>query len=189
MLEEIGVPYRLEDTNIREGRQKHPDYLRINPMGKVPAITDHGAVVTECPAICLYLADRYAYGDLAPKIDDPRRGPYLRWSVFSTATVEPGVFWRPPVEDPVVAAGRGWGDYASIIRTLETALDDGRPWILGDAFSAADVALGGVILMAMFNKRLPTSGPIKSYHDRLAARPACQRASKAIWPPEVFGPS
>src|SRR5258705_5018936 len=75
MLEEIGVPYATVEVDISRQRQKEADYLRINPMGKVPALSDHGAVITESTAICLYLADRYSWGDLAPALDDPRRGP------------------------------------------------------------------------------------------------------------------
>ena len=86
MLEEIGVPYRVETIDIRKGDQKRPDYLRLNPMGKVPALTDGDVVVTENPAICMYLADRYAYGTLAPKIDASERGAYLRWMVFDGRT-------------------------------------------------------------------------------------------------------
>ncbi len=186
MLHEIGLPFRTVDTDIRAGRQKSADYLRINPMGKVPALSDHGAVITETSAICLYLADEYAHGTLAPRIGDPRRGPYLRWAVFATATLEPAIHLR--TSDPAEARHHGWGDYASVMRTLETALEDGRTWILGEDFTAADVILGTVILMGMFSKHLPETGPIKAYHDRLAERPAAQNASAKIWPPELFAP-
>src|SRR5436190_11720599 len=100
ILEELGLPYRVVDIDIRKGWQKRPEFLAINPMGKAPAITDDGVVVTETPAICLYLADRYGVGRLAPPLDDPRRGPYLRWAVFATAVLEPAIYLRAEKLDP-----------------------------------------------------------------------------------------
>jgi glutathione S-transferase len=184
MLEEIGVAYATVEVDISRQQQKEAGYLRLNPMGKVPALIDHGQVITESTAICLYLADRYALGGLAPAIDDPRRGPYTRWAVYSTSVLEPGIRWR--VDDPAEGRHRGWGDYGSIIRTLETTLE-GRPWILGEEFSGADVMLGAVLLPGMFNRLLPRAGPIQAYHDRLAGRPAAKAAAAATWPPEIFG--
>src|SRR5262249_12095228 len=99
ILAELDLPYRLEVVDIRKNDQKKADYLKLNPMGKVPAITDHGALITETAAICLYLADRYGYGTLAPTIDDPLRGPYCRWLTYSTAVLEPGIYmkdWADP---------------------------------------------------------------------------------------------
>ena len=90
MLEEAGVPYELRFVDIMKGEQKSKELIAINPMGKIPVLTDGDAVVTEGAAIALYLADRYAYGTLAPKVDDPRRGTYLRWALFAPSVIEPG---------------------------------------------------------------------------------------------------
>ena len=178
ILEELGVAYRVVDTDIYRGDQKSPAYLAINPMGKVPAITDDGVVVTETPAICLHLADRYGLGTLAPAIDDPRRGPYLRWSVFATAVLEPAVYLR---DKELPSRSVGWGDYDTALDTLESALEPG-PWLLGDMFSAADVAVGAVLTVAVFNKRVADRPVLQAYNDRLMARPACVRAAEANWP-------
>ena len=78
LLEELGLPYAVETIDIRKGGQHSPGYLRVNPMGKVPALTDGAVTVSENPAICIYLADRYSLSAMAPALDDPRRGPYLR---------------------------------------------------------------------------------------------------------------
>src|SRR3712207_2565316 len=91
MLEEVGCPYELKTVDIMKGGQKAPEFLAINPMGKIPTLVDGGTLVTESAAIGLYLADRYAYGKLSPKIEDPARGTYLRWSFFPPSVVEPGV--------------------------------------------------------------------------------------------------
>jgi glutathione S-transferase len=179
ILEELELPHRLEVVDIRRGDQKQPGFLSINPMGKVPALSDDGEVVTETSAICLYLADRYGYGTLAPAADDPARAAYLRWSVFATAVLEPAVYLRDQGLDP---KGVGWGDYETALKALETALTPG-PWLLGERFSAADVALGAVVSVAMFNRRLPEHPAIVAYNDRLSARPAYQRAAAANWPP------
>src|SRR3569623_390661 len=89
MLEELGVRFAVKTVDIRKGEQKEPAYLKLNPAGKVPTLTDGEVVVSENPAIAIYLADRYGYGTLAPKIDDPDRGPYLKWMVYSSAVVDP----------------------------------------------------------------------------------------------------
>src|ERR1700712_1220691 len=89
MLEELGVPFDVKTVDIRKGDQKKPAYLKLNPSGKVPTLTDGKVVVSENPAICIYLADRYGYGTLAPRIEYPDRGAYLKWMVYSTAVLEP----------------------------------------------------------------------------------------------------
>lgn len=171
MLEELGVPYETEFHDLRERAHKLPGYLAINPMGKVPALVDGGVVITETPAICLHLADRYGYGRLAPKIEEPDRGAYLRWMVFSTAVFEPAA-WLPDAEEP---SGVGWGRKADMLTALEGALSPG-PFILGDRFSAADVMLGGVVAIALFNKQIPETGLLTDYNARIQDRPACRRA-------------
>src|SRR5262245_5678010 len=117
LLLELGVPYRIENTDIRKGMQKAPGYLAINPMGKVPALKDGEAIVTEVPAINLYLADKYGYGTLAPRIEDPKRGAYLRWSVFTTAVFEPAA-WLPP-ETEEGARHVGWGQRDTVLGILD----------------------------------------------------------------------
>lgn len=171
MLEELGVPYTTEFRDIRERANRRDDFLAINPMGKVPALVDDGVVITETPAICLHLADRYGYGRLAPKIEDPARGAYLRWMVFSTAVFEPAA-WLPDDNEP---SGVGWGGKADMMRALESALTPG-PFILGDQFSAADVMLGGVVAIALFNGRIPETDWLAAYNARIQGRPACRRA-------------
>jgi len=179
ILEELELPYRIVETDIREGHQKSPEFLAVNPMGKVPALTDDGVVITECPAICLYLADRYGLGRLAPAFDDARRAPYLRWAVFATAVLEPAIYLR---EEKLAPRGVGWADYDTALNALETGLADG-PWLVGDMFTAADVALGAVLSVALYNKRVTHRPLLEAYDRRLAARPAYKRALNANWPP------
>jgi glutathione S-transferase len=153
MLGELALEYAFETVDIRKGDQKRLEYLALNPMGKVPTLRDGDVVVTESVAICLYLADRYGYGTLAPRVDDPARGTYLRWAVFAGTVLEP-VIGLPRNDDPTVASQVGWGNFDSAMNALEHALTPG-PYVLGERFSAADVALGAVVSFALFNKRMP----------------------------------
>jgi glutathione S-transferase len=187
MLEELGVPYRTKNLSLRKGQQKSPDFLRINPMGKVPALTDGDVVVTENVAIGLYLADRYGYGTLAPRVDDAARGPYLRWSVFATSVFEPGVYQTETITD-TDAMARGWGHTGAMRAVVEGAVTPG-PYLLGERFSGADVILGSLISFALFNRLLPATPGLAAYDARLTARPAYKRAAEANWPPALFGDS
>jgi glutathione S-transferase len=173
-LEEIGEPYELHFVDIMAGGQKAPPVIELNPMGKIPVLTDGDAVVTENAAIALYLADRYASGKLAPKLDDPRRAAYLRWSLFAPSVIEPGLMAKQGGWEyrPVQA---GWGDYDAMIKTMEHALA-GRDFLLGDMFSIADVIFGGTIRFMLRVGGLAPTPTFTAYAERLGARPACQRA-------------
>ena len=182
ILTELNLPYRLEVVDIRKGDQKKPEYLKINPMGKVPAIKDGDVIVTETAAICLYLADRYGYGTLAPKIEDPLRGPYCRWLIFANTVLEPGI-WLGKNDDPDAGRSVGWGRYETVMDVAEQALTPG-PYLLGERFTAADVAFGAVLSVAMFNKRVEERPAFLAYIEKLNARAANQRAGAENWPPE-----
>lgn len=181
MLAELGLPHRIVDVDIRKRLHKSDDYRRINPMGKVPAITDGEVVVTENPAICLYLADRYGLGTLAPATDDPARGPYLRWCVFATAVFEPAVYLADQPDDDASVSGRGWGRRETVLGVVDELLAKG-PWILGERFSTADVVLGSLISVALFSGRMSGTPVLTAYNDRLSARPAYKEAAAANWP-------
>jgi len=184
LLHELSLPFRLENTDIRTAKTKTPAYLALNPMGKVPTLKDGDVIVTENPAICLYLADKYAYGRLTPKIDDPRRGAYLRWSVFATSVLDPTIN-LPVSSDPKDAYHRGWGAFDAVVETVEKALTPG-PYLLGDWFTAADVIFGGVFAFGMFSQRIPSKPIFTAYYDRLNARDAFKRAAERTWPAELF---
>jgi glutathione S-transferase len=173
-LEEIGEPYELKFVDILKGGQKAPDVVALNPMGKLPILTDGDAVVTEAAAICLYLADRYAAGRLSPRLDDPKRATYLRWSLFSPSVIEPGALAR--VSKWEFKPGQaGWGDYESMMKAIELAIGGG-PFLLGDTFSIADVILGGTLRYMLQFEMLEPRPSFTSYIERLNARPALQRA-------------
>ena len=173
-LEELGRPYEPVLVDIRSGDDKPAEFLAASPMGKVPAIADGAVRMAESAAICLYLADRYAAGTLAPAIDDDDRGRFLYWMYYTPAVLEPAMAEKFN-NVATNRASAGWGDFPSMIETFEKGLADG-PWILGDRFTAADVMLGSsAVFMRMF-KILPDSAVLNAYADRCLARPAYQAA-------------
>jgi glutathione S-transferase len=174
MLEEVERPYELRLVDIMKGAQKAPDVVALNPMGKLPILVDGDAVVTESAAIALYLADRYAYGRLSPKVDDPARGTYLRWSFFSPSVIEPATIAKDGKWE-FKESQAGWGAYAAMLTAMESALEKG-PFILGDTFSMADVVFGGTLRFMMMVKSIEPRPAFTAYAERLAARPALQRA-------------
>jgi glutathione S-transferase len=176
MLEELGVPYKIEQLSLKQGTHKSPDYLALNPMGKVPAIKHGDTVVTEAAAICCYLADAFPAAGLAPAIGDPARGTYLRWLFFCPGCVEPVMadkaFKRPPVPASMV----GHGDFDTVMDVLSQAVSKGD-YLLGDRFSAADVVLGSTLRYGMMFGIIPHRPEFDAYADRLASRPALQRTN------------
>ncbi|MCO5132589.1 MAG: glutathione S-transferase family protein [Xanthobacteraceae bacterium] len=175
LLEETGQPYERVLTEIAAGAQKAPEYLKINPMGKVPALQDGDVTIAETAAICAYVAERVPEAKLAPPLGDPRRGKYLQWLFFAPGCIEPAILQAyTKLEIPTSSAA--WGSTAQVFDVLEQALDKG-PWILGDDFSAADIAVGsGMNFAIRLFKMVPSRPNFDRYLDRCAARPAFQRA-------------
>ena len=173
-LEEAGVPYELQFVDIMKGAQKSADFVAINPMGKLPTLADDGLVVTEGAAICLYLADRYAPGRLAPAQDSPKRGTYLRWSFFAPSVIEPAVLSKVSGWD-VKEVSAGWGNFELMMKAADAAIGQG-PFLLGEEFSMADVVFGGTLRFMISFKRIEPSPVMSAYVARLESRPAMQRA-------------
>ncbi|MFN3743605.1 MAG: glutathione S-transferase family protein [Hyphomicrobiaceae bacterium] len=175
MLEEIGAPYELKVLDLQKEDQFRPEYLALNPMGKVPTIEHDGAVISEVGAICTYLADAFPAAGLAPPIGDPLRGPYLRWMFFQGNCLEPAVVDHALKREPGRRGIMPYGDFETTIGVLERGLDKG-PWFLGERYSAADVYVGSAIAWGLQFQLLPEREVFKRYAARLAERPARQRA-------------
>jgi glutathione S-transferase len=174
MLEEIGSPYELRFVDLMSGAHKTPEILALNPMGKLPILTDDKTVVTESAAIALYLADRYAYGRLSPRVDDPARATYLRWSFFAPSVIEPGAMANA-ASWSFREGQAGWGSYESMLSSMESAVKD-RSYLLGETFSMADVIFGGTVRYMLSFKLIEPRPAFSAYAERLALRPALQRA-------------
>jgi glutathione S-transferase len=175
LLEELSAPYDLKLLNTKEGEHRKPAYLAVNPMGKVPCIEHAGAVVTEQVAIALYLADLFPEAGLAPALNDPLRGPYLRWLVFYAASFEPAVIDRARKIEADNRAMLPYGDFETMLNTVENQLKKG-PWILGERFTAADAIWGSGLGWTVMFKLVPELPAIKAYLERFFARPAVGRA-------------
>jgi glutathione S-transferase len=174
MLEEVGAPYEVRHVDIMKGGHKTPEMLALNPMGKLPVLTDGDAVVTESAAIGLYLADRHAYGRLAPRVEDPARATYLRWVLFAPSVIEPGLLAKMSGWS-FKESQAGWGSHDAMLSAMESAVT-GRDFVLGDTFSMADVIFGGTVRYMLTFKTLEPRPAFTAYAERLAARPALKRA-------------
>jgi glutathione S-transferase len=178
VLEEAGVPYERVRLDLSAGEQKSAEFRAINPMAKVPALTDGPVAVAESGAICAYVAEAYSDAGLAPPVGDPARGRYLRWLFFSPGCVEQAFLVRS-ANVSVRQEAAGFGDFDRVFDVLEAAVASG-PWLLGERFSAADVMIGLDLHFGTDIFKLVPSRPVlRAYLDRCLARPALQRA-KAI---------
>jgi glutathione S-transferase len=176
MLEEIGNPYRTELLDYGT-TMKAPAYLAVNPMGKVPAIRHGETVVTECGAICAYLADVFPQAGLAPPVGDPRRGAYYRWMFFAAgpleaATTNKALGFEVPPERRGMA---GYGSMADVMTAIERAVS-GSDYVAGDRFTAADVYFGSQVGWGMMFGTLEKRPALERYWARIGDRPAAVRA-------------
>lgn len=174
LLEELEAPYTLQDLNFRIGAQRRPEYLAINPMGKVPAIVHDGVLVTELPAIFIYLADAFPQKNLAPAIGDPLRGSYLRWLVFYGAAFEPALLDRLTSREAPPRGMNPYGDFDTTLATLESQLAQGR-YLLGERFTAADLLWGMALRMLIGFGGLPATPALSDYAARICDRPSIVR--------------
>lgn len=175
ILEEAGCSYTKTMIDIRSDEAKsHAGFRAASPMGKVPALADGDARVADSSAICLYVADRYASGTLAPTVDSPERADFLFWMFFAGTVMEPCMAEAFGTSQ-ANRSSHGWGDFASMIETLEARLQS-RTWILGEHFSAADVMVGSTAGFMKLFGILPESPVIEGYILRCSERPAYQRA-------------
>jgi len=183
LLEELGVPYELHTVAFTPETLKSPEYLEVNPLGKVPSIQDDGLTMFESGAIVEYVLEKYGHGRLAPKPGTPERGRYLQWLHFGEATVLPPLsdiaqhmMFKPEAERiPAVVADASTRAMA-VLGVLEQALAN-KPYICGSDFSAADIMIGyGLLLVKWFGLLGDRYPNVAKYLARLEQRPALQKA-------------
>jgi glutathione S-transferase len=176
MLEEVGEPYDVHLLSMQRGENRAPEYLAVNPMGKVPALRHGDVVITEAAAICTYLADEFPRAGLNVPIGDPRRGTYLKWLFFGPSCIEPAVMDHAyPRKEAAPRPALGYGDYDTMVDVVAKAVAKG-PYLLGEQFTAADVVIGSGLRWGTMFKLLPERPEFTAYLARLAQRPALQRA-------------
>jgi glutathione S-transferase len=176
MLEELGEPYDLHVLRLANGEQRAPDYLAVNPMGKVPTLKHGDTVITEAAAICTYLADEFPQAQLNVPVGNPCRGIYLKWLFFAPSCIEPAITDRafPRKEEPRRST-LGYGDFDTVMAVVAAAVEPG-PYLMGEQFTAADVVLGSTLRWGMMFGLLPKRPEFVAYVGRLEQRPALKRA-------------
>lgn len=175
LMEEAGRPYERVLVDIKKGDQNKPAFRAVNPMGKVPALSDGEAKVAESAALCAYVAERVPEAKLAPPVGDPARGRYLHWLFFAAGCIEPA-YTQKFTNLTLPESTAGWGSFDRVVDVLEQAVQTG-PWLLGERFSAADIMIGADIHFGLtLLKIIPPRPAFTAYVGRCAERPAFQRA-------------
>ena len=174
MLEEVGEPYETEIVPYDQLKSEH--YLAVNPMGKVPAIKHRDHVVTECAAICAYLADVFPGAGMGPRDDE--KADYYRWLFYAAGPTEAAISnraagWEVPADKERMF---GYGTTDRVIAVLDELLSL-RDYVCGERFTAADVYLGSQIMFPLQFGMLPERASFLRYRDRLQARDAYKRAN------------
>ena len=178
MLEEVGEPYDIQLVSFKKGENRLPNYLAVNPMGKVPALRHRDVVITEAAAICTYLADEFPRAKLNVPVGNPKRGTYLKWLFFGPSCVEPAIMERAyPRKDTPPRAALGFGEFETVVDVLAKAAAAARPYLLGEQFTAADVVIGSGLRWGTMFKLLPERSEFTAYLKRLEERPALKRAT------------
>lgn len=176
MIEEVGVPYRAEIVPFGPP-MKSANYRHLNPMGKVPMVRHGEVIVTECAAICSYLADTFPEAGLAPPTT--ARGSYYRWLFFAAGPLEAAVSNRSLGFDVPADKQRmiGYGSFEDVMDTLEIAVS-ANPYVAGKTFSAADVYVGSHIGWGLRFGSIEKRPAFKDYLARVSDRPAYKRANE-----------
>jgi glutathione S-transferase len=172
MLDECGAEYEIVPIDFEKREHKSPEFLKINPAGKLPALIDDDSKIFESAAICLYLGDKFSKANLAPKIGAPERGRYLSLMVYSTSQLEPAM--GDTMLDAQTSPQRGWTDFETARNVIEGELGDG-PYLFGKWFTAADVMIGSLFIWRRMLGGQPDRPKLEAYVDRLLARPAAPK--------------
>lgn len=179
MFEELDVPHEQIVLDFGAGENRSPEFLAINPMGKVPTLVDGAAVVTEVAAICAYLADKFPEKGLAPAPGTPERGIYYRYLFVPGTTLEPLFSLSSLGFEHPNAGSAGWGDLERVMTTVESMTPE-TGWAMGERFTAADVVFGGLLDFSIRFDWVKPSPKVSAYVDRIRARPAYQASHKAF---------
>ena len=175
MLDECGAQYEIVPIDLAKREHKTPEFLKINPAGKLPALVDGDSKVFESAAICLYLGDKFPEANLAPKVCQPERGRYLSLMVYSTSQLEPAMGDALLKVQPLPQ--RGWPDFETVKDVIEGELGNG-PYLFGDWFTATDIMIGSMFIWKRIWGTPPDRPKIEAYVDRLLSRPRAMKLGK-----------
>ncbi|MBI1237879.1 MAG: glutathione S-transferase [Alphaproteobacteria bacterium] len=174
LLEEAGAPYTIHKVDVRAGAGGDAHFRAASPYGKVPAIRDENCAINETGAIAIYLADKLSAGKLAPTLDDPRRGDYLRWIITCVAAFDPALVHKISGS---AAEARFQASLDKVLGFVKTTLAS-RPYLLGDELTTPDILLAFMLRFAKAVGALPDDKVFEDYLARNAARPASKRAQE-----------
>jgi len=169
MLKELDAQHEQIIVDFTTGENNLPDFRKINPMGKVPALVDGGTVVTEVAAICAYLADKFPEKRLAPEIGSVDRATYYRYLFLAGNTLEPAFSLAASGVEHPEPRSVGWGDMPRVLATVE-AMTPETGWALGAQFTAADVVFGGLLDFSMVFNLINASPKVAAYVARIRQR-------------------
>ena len=174
-LEELQAEHELHVLDLTRQQQREPDYLAVNPMGKVPALMHEGVLITEQAAIYLYLAELYPERGLVPPVGDPLRGALLRWLVYYGSCFEPAMTDKALKREPCQPSWSPYGDFDSVVNLVQQQLETG-PWLLGERLTVADFLWGNALADMLAFQMMPATPAVEAYAARLRSRPAARRA-------------
>jgi glutathione S-transferase len=175
MLDECGAEYEIVPIDFTKREHKTPEFFKINPAGKLPALVDGDSKIFEGTAICLYLGDKFSQANLAPKINAPERGRYLSLMVYSTSQLEPAM--GDALLNVQTLPQRGWTEFEAAKDVIESELGNG-PYLFGDWFTAADIMIGSMFIWKRMWGKAPDRPKLEAYVDRLLARPKAMKLGK-----------
>ncbi|WP_448547702.1 glutathione S-transferase family protein [Thalassotalea fusca] len=176
LLKELNIEFDLHVLNIHKQENLKPEFLAVNPLGKVPTLQHHEAIVTEQAAIYMYIADLYSLGNLAPAIDDPLRGPYVRWLTFYSGCFEPALCDKGQNREPGPRNMNPYGEFDAVIGAVQAQLEQG-PFLLGDRFTAADLLWGTALWWCTSFGLVESTPAIKRYIEQIVHRPSFVEAN------------
>ncbi|MEM9632620.1 MAG: glutathione S-transferase family protein [Pseudomonadota bacterium] len=171
LLEELGAPYKLNVLNFKLGENRQSDYLKINPSGKVPVIRRGDAIITEQVAIYLYLADLFPERGITPALDDPQRGPYLRWFVYMASCFEPALVDRALNREEPPHSMSPYGTFDTVMENMRVRLANG-PYVLGERMTAVDIMWAMGLRWGMMFGIVPEFEEFKTFTDNYFQRDA-----------------
>jgi glutathione S-transferase len=183
LLEELGAPYEAVPVDFSKGEHKRPEYMKVHPLGVLPAIQDDGFAMFESAAIVMHLADKYPEKGLAPAVGTKERAEYYQWIVFAMTEAEPPIVqvlqhtrFLPEAERQPAVIEKSTQRFKTVATVVQDRLQ-GREYIVGNKFSAADVVLGGVMNFANMFGLLNEHPTLQAYVKRLTERPAAKKGS------------
>ncbi len=177
LLEELEANFDVRVLNMKAGEQRSAEYLAVNPMGKVPALMHDDALITEQVAIYIYLADLFSNKNMAPALNSPLRGPYLRWMVFYAACYEVAIGDKVMKHGDAPSMMSPYGNFDTMLSTIVAQLAQG-PYMLGETFSAADILWGNGLRLGMLFKVVPELPAIVEYTERICSRPSFAKVAE-----------